>query len=354
MKQKAFLLIILTLAAAAAHCGKKGPLTLEPENAPAAMENFRIRQIGSQIELAWKFPASPGGKNEVFEPAKVTRVYVYHRTLDVAEAGAADAFIKKAELLEKLKPEAIKGLGSASPSWRHTFKNKDLLQKVHGFAVVYYYQRKRSAAGTPATIRTLLTPPPIQDLQVSLQGKVATLNWGRPAASAKEPALPAISGYHVYRRVLGAGGDADFRRLDAEAAVNEFFHDSDTGVDGEYEYQVSCRMDEHVESAPSNTAKTRIEDVFPPDIPNNLVSFTAKDEIFLTWESVPDKDLAFYRLHRKTAEKEDFSLLADGLKENFFRDKKVVRGRSYIYAVTAVDRKGNESDFSRPVRQLSE
>ena len=46
-----------------------------------------------------------------------------------------------------------------------------------------------------------------------------------------------------------------------------------------------CRLDERVESAPSNTAKIKVLDTFPPDVPVNLVIFTAKDQIFLTWET---------------------------------------------------------------------
>jgi fibronectin type 3 domain-containing protein len=100
--------------------------------------------------------------------------------------------------------------------------------------------------------------------------------------------------------------------------------------------------------------KAKVEDTFPPDIPRNLVVFTAKDQIFLTWEAVPDADLAFYRVYRKFSEKEDFKLLADAVTDNFFRDKQVARGKSYIYAISAVDKKSNESELSRSLQQLFE
>jgi fibronectin type 3 domain-containing protein/predicted small lipoprotein YifL len=352
MKKKLFFLFVLV--AAFSSCGKKGPLVLEPKNTPPAVENFHARQIGGQIELAWNFPASLGDKREAFELSWVSKVTVYHENLEPGEAPPADAFIKKAGVLAKLKAEEIKGLSQNSPSCRFTFKNRDLLSKIHGFSVVYQYARKSSAPAAPLTLKTMLTPPPIQDLQASRQGKTVTLSWSRPAAADKERGLPEISGYHVYRRINGAGGETDFRLINAATVINEFFHDLDTGTDGEYEYQVSCRLDEHVENAPSNPVKVRIQDTFPPDIPGNLVSFTAKDQVFLTWEKVPDTDLAFYRVYRKSVEKEDFTLLADALSDNFFRDKQVVHGKTYIYAITAVDRKGNESDFSSPARQFFE
>jgi predicted small lipoprotein YifL len=352
MKNNKFLFLLLILAMA--DCGKKGPLVLEPENPPPAVKNFQVRQIGLQIELSWEFPVLLADQKEPFEPAKVSKIYVYHVTLKPGEAPSADNFVKKAELLAKPKAAEIKGLGQDPSSYRVSFKNRELQGKNHGFALVYFYGRGRSAPSPQQTLPTLNTPPPIQDLQVSRQGKMVILNWSKPVVQDKEPLLRPISGYQVYRKISTGNGEFDFRPIGSEKTVNEFFHDLDTGADGEYEYQVSCRLDERVESAPSNTVKIRVLDTFPPEIPNNLVIFTAKDQIFLTWENVPDADLAFYRLYRKSLENEDFKLLADEITENFFRDKKVSGGMLYIYALTAVDKKGNESEFSRSAQQLFE
>ena len=83
---------------------------------PLAVENFQVRQIGGQIELAWKFPDLLADKKEPFEMAWVSKVYVYHAILQSEEAPPADIFLKKAELLAKLKAGEIKGLGQNSPS----------------------------------------------------------------------------------------------------------------------------------------------------------------------------------------------------------------------------------------------
>jgi len=100
--------------------------------------------------------------------------------------------------------------------------------------------------------------------------------------------------------------------------------------------------------------KISIKDTFPPDVPANLVAFTAKDHIFLTWEAVHDNDLDHYIVYRRSAKEEDFKPLAASVTENFFRDMQIVKGQIYVYAVAAVDKKGNESEASRPVRQLFE
>jgi predicted small lipoprotein YifL len=352
MKKIFFSTFLFLLVFAA--CGKKGPLVLEPENPPPTVENFQVRQIGAQIELSWKFPGSLAGQKGPFETAWVTKVYVYHAMLKPDDTPTADNFIKKAVLLAKPKAAEIKGLGQGSPSYRVWFKNKELQGKRHGFILVYYYGRQKSLASPLQTLLTLNTPPAVQDLQISRQGKMVILNWSKPVNPEKDLSLRPVIGYRIYRRIIAADGDLDFRPIGPERTINEFYHDLDTGTDGEYEYQVSCRLDEKVENAPSNTVRIKVLDTFPPDIPGNLVTFTAKDQVFLTWENVPDVDLAFYRLYRKSPENEDFKLLAEGITENFYRDKKVSGGKLYVYAISAVDKKGNESELSGPVQQLFE
>ena len=97
-----------------------------------------------------------------------------------------------------------------------------------------------------------------------------------------------------------------------------------------------------------------IQDTFAPDIPANLVAFTAKDHVFLTWEAVRDRDLDHYNVYRKSAKEEDFELLDAAVTDNFFRDKQVVKGQLYIYASSPSTKKAMKAKPSRAVRQLFE
>jgi predicted small lipoprotein YifL len=350
MKNKLGILILMGLSLAA--CGKKGPLTLEPEKLPPAVENFRVKQVGERIEFSWEFPSLAADRAEPFRPSAVTRVHVHHAALKPGES--AENFAKKAGLLARVKPGDITGFAGGSPAFRVQLKSRELQGKRYAFSLGYDYGRQRSAPSPVLILNTQNTPPPIQNLQAAREGKMVVLKWSRPGAADKERQPQPILGYQVYRRINAVNGEPDFRPIGAGQTSREVYRDLDTGADGDYEYQVSCRLDERVESAPSNTVSVKVLDTFPPDVPNNLVIFTAKDQIFLTWENVPDPDLAFYRLYRKSSETADFALLADEIKENFFRDKNVSNGKLYIYAVSAVDRKGNESESSLPAQQLFE
>ena len=106
MKNKIFGFFLLCLVLFS--CGKKGPLILETEKAPPAVENFQVRQIGDQIELAWKFPNLQADTKGTFEMSGVSRVYVYHAILKPDESPSADIFLKKAKLLAKLKAAEIR------------------------------------------------------------------------------------------------------------------------------------------------------------------------------------------------------------------------------------------------------
>jgi len=246
------------------------------------------------------------------------------------------------------------------------FRDKLLKDKEHAFALVYTAGRTRSALSAIQKITTRTPPRAVSDLKIGREGKVIVLSWSRPQVDSEGQPLPGLAGYRVYRRITPSSqGEKDpqngqgkptgaFTAVNTEAARGEYFEDSDTGADGEYEYRVSSLLGERIESSLSNIAKIRIQDTFPPDVPANLVSFSAKDHVFLTWEAVRDRDLDHYVVYRKSAKDEDFKVLAASVSENLFRDRLVAKGQMYIYAIAAVDKKGNESEPSRSARHKFE
>lgn len=346
---------ILTLSAIVlllAGCGKKGPLVLEPEKLPPAVTRLAVRQVGHEVELSWRYPELLSDKKTPLQANLVRSVSIYH----LGKPFAAGTFEKKAELLAKPKAAEISARGDA-----HLFsvplKTKQLQERDHAFAVAYLYGRSRSALSAVEKIATRIPPEPVRNLKAGREGKVVVLSWSRPQADTEGRPLPALPGYRVYRRIAREGGGkaaGAFVRLNAEPAKGEFYHDQDTGADGEYEYRVAALLEQWVESAPSVPVSLRVEDTFAPDVPANLVTFTAKDHVFLTWESVSDLDLDHYVVYRRSARSDEMQVLAADVKENFYRDRQAAKGQQYAYAVAAVDRKGNASEPCRPVRHKFE
>ncbi len=340
-------------------CGKKGPLVLEPEKRPTAVEALKLRQVGSQIELRWKFPSLLSDNQTPLPTAQIRGVAIY----GMSKPFVPGTFEKKSELLARPKFDELANLGEGIYAYSLPFKTKLLMDKEHAFALTYQYGRSRSALSKVEKITSRIPPAPLHDLKAGREGKVVVLSWGRPQAYSEGLGAPPITGYKIYRRIAPAApgtgapgtqgkGPGAFARINASAVSGEYYQDLDTGADGEYEYHVASLLAESIESAPSNAVKLRIQDTFPPETPANLVAFTAKDHIFLTWEAVPDKDLDHYVIFRMSSKEKDFKILAAAVAENFYRDRQAAKGESYTYTVAAVDKKGNESEPSRPVRQL--
>jgi fibronectin type 3 domain-containing protein len=93
-------------------------------------------------------------------------------------------------------------------------------------------------------------------------------------------------------------------------------------------------------------------DTFPPAVPSGLNAIIATSHIELVWDRNTESDLALYRLYRGVAGG-SLERLADIPDAPSYSDMKVESGKQYRYAVSAVDRLGNESKQSSVVEILA-
>jgi len=71
-----------------------------------------------------------------------------------------------------------------------------------------------------------------------------------------------------------------------------------------------------------------------------------KPFVDLNWAPNMESDLAGYNVFRRVGGGEPVKLNQQLVPVPSFRDESVVRGRSYLYSVSAVDARGNESPRS--------
>jgi fibronectin type 3 domain-containing protein len=90
------------------------------------------------------------------------------------------------------------------------------------------------------------------------------------------------------------------------------------------------------------------QDTFPPAVPSGLRADAAGNSVALVWEGDTEPDLAGYRVYRSTAGGA-WQKLADGNAVPSYSDATVEHGKTYRYAVSAIDKAGNESDRSAAV-----
>ena len=83
----------------------------------------------------------------------------------------------------------------------------------------------------------------------------------------------------------------------------------------------------------------------PPSVPKGLYSVTKDEAVYLSWYENDEEDFKEYRVYRKE-DGEDYYYRIAVTRIGEYTDRGLDNGFTYFYTVTAVDRHGNESDFS--------
>jgi len=83
-------------------------------------------------------------------------------------------------------------------------------------------------------------------------------------------------------------------------------------------------------------------DTTPPETPKNLTAVGRDGVVILSWKKGEDDDLAGYRIYRSETPLGGFKKIAQ-TEFNSWKDEKLVNFKRYFYAVSAIDRAGNES-----------
>jgi hypothetical protein len=221
--------------------------------------------------------------------------------------------------------------------------------------------KKESADSNSALLRIYPAADPITDLKAEATHSGILLSWTPPERTLIGLA-PTIAKYHVYRSELGtAGTRAEIPKQktpllkigESEAAT---YRDTLAELGKTYVYavrSVTQYPNGVIESGDSNLARLTPRDTFPPAAPEGLVVVFVPPvgevpaHVELSWAINPETDIAGYNVYR--SEQDGVSgtrLNPELLLTPAFRDMNAVPGHRYLYAVTAVDRSGNESAAS--------
>ncbi len=149
--------------------------------------------------------------------------------------------------------------------------------------------------------------------------------------------------FRIFRR---AGKEPDFSRVADVDQDHWTDPNSEFGTFYSYVVQriVKLGSGREAESDLSNAVSFTPVDTFPPAPPAGLRAIPATGSIELSWERNSEPDLAGYRVYRAAPGGTWERLAAVDLPG--FSDRGVEKGKTYRYAVSAVDRSGNESGRS--------
>jgi hypothetical protein len=214
-------------------------------------------------------------------------------------------------------------------------------------------------AGLSNQVRISLahTLPPPHDFRARVTGQGVVLTWTSDLPST-DSVQPVHYVYRVYRRAEGSAEQTLVGHLPAGNEHRLTITDSSIEWETTYEYRAEIvtviaqdnKPEIQVEGDDTPDVKVFAHDVFPPSVPSGLQAVASgpgqKTFVDLVWAPVTDVDLDGYNIYRHEAGSIPVKINAEPQKTPAYRDVSVASGKKYLYSVSAVDVRGNESAHS--------
>jgi hypothetical protein len=206
-----------------------------------------------------------------------------------------------------------------------------------------------------ATPTATASPTPSPTVRATARPRATARATARPglasrhdAAGGVEPTKPPKeSGYFVRRHL----GQTPAENLTLHPIAAPPYMDEKAQPGATYCYTVITveSADPLVASAETPDACLEVKDLRPPAAPTGAALLPQAGGLEISWSPSPEPDVLSYRVYRAGSKGPLEKLVERSASERTYVDKSVVRGATYRYVVTAVDRAGNESAQSAPV-----
>jgi len=370
-----------------ASCAQTGPPLPPSLELPKPPTDLRASRKGNRVTLNWSEPTLTTDRQSVryIGPTLVCR------SLDpeIAACGNPAAMLPAPSAAPQKSGSARHAAqkSGAPPATPQTYTDTlpASMQQDPSAELTYAVEvLNRNARGGGLSNRVhvsaVLTLPPPSDLSAELTGDGAVLTWTSAGESQNVPAsvpgnLPTNSPavqyrYRIYRRDESSGKDtiAGEVPVPVPSAERGTVHFTDSTFEWEktYLYRITAvsiikRPDSEVQIEGDDTPPVRViaHDVFPPSVPAGVQAAYSgegqKPFIDLIWAPVTNADLAGYNVFRSETNgaevKMTVKLNSELVKSPSYRDFAVASGKTYTYAVSAVDVRGNESQRSEPTSE---
>ena len=352
---------ILFSVLALAGCGAPGEPQPPSPPVPSAITDLTAHQQGHGVQLVFTLPGRTTGGERLAEPP-ATEIFRGEQKPDgkldnqsfrlvytiPGELSANYALAGKMQFTDAIPADEF---------WTHA--DLRLVYRVRTRAS----KKKNSADSNTVAVKLYAVADKIPSLAAEVTENAVELAWPAPvSASGGE----AVAAYHIYRGELDANspapddGDLSAAKwkspplllapVESNSYRDTFFEFGRTYV---YVVRSVIIVDgDPIESDDSAPAVVTPRDTFPPAVPQNMVAAVLPTAaggqvVDLSWAINVEPDLAGYRIYRSEKEGEPGAVLrTELLASPAYRDPSVLSGHRYWYAVTAVDRAGNESGRS--------
>jgi hypothetical protein len=358
----AALAALCLLMAACAQLGPPLPPSLEVPKPPT---DLRAVRKGNRVTLTWSEPTLTTDHNSIryIGPTNICR----SEKADMVQCGTPIAALPAPPPAAKTQGrQPKKSPHPTTESYADTLPESAL--QTNGAAQIFYaveiLNRNNRGGGLSnrVDVPAVITLPPPNDLKAELTGDGVVLSW-MGAANPHGEGLDLI--YRVYRRQEKSDKDEVAGEIPVADAGAVLYTDAGFEWEKTYLYRVTAVSlvkrtaangeDQQLQIEGDDSAPVRVvaHDVFPPAVPGGLQAVYSgegqKPFIDLIWAPVTNADLAGYNVYRvETGAKAatPVKVNAQLVKTPAYRDFEVQPGKSYLYSISAVDMRGNESQKS--------
>lgn len=338
---KALTVAVTALLAGCAQVGPPGPPSLE---LPRQVTDLRASRRGNEVVLTWTPPVRTTDNQTILHPGP-TQICRAAGTA-IKACGTSIGEVEKSKGDEKPARREATYVDVLTPG---------LLQPgaVASYAVEVLNEQKRSAGlSNTVTVPLVPIPSPPRDFQAQVTAKGVVLSWQWP----EFPAAQAEARYRlrIFRRAENGGAENSVGDVAMQPGQEPAMLDDLIEWEKTYQYRAAFVAEVlgagkgpiEVEGDATPQITIAAHDTFAPSVPAGVQAVFSgvgqKPFIDLTWAPNTDSDLAGYNVYRgegAAAEK----LNAEVVKAPVYRDENVQVGRKYLYSVSAVDLRGNES-----------
>lgn len=338
-------LILVTVSS----CGRKtDPLTPDSPR-PEAVADIKAVTRDNIAYLSWRVPAKNIEGKEM-PPAAIQGFWVYRAEMEPGRKKARYKLLVEISMANPAPAEVRNGM----VFW--TDKNLK-------YGPVYAYKIRpvstRGGVGpysSEARVVPLLSLAPPKNVAAAGGDSSVLLTWDAAATRMDGSRYEGFVGYNVYRGT--EQGRYDQTTLNKEPLRTSSYKDTAVVINNTYYYMVRSvdspapPWKESVDSAEVSAVPKKLT---PPEKPAGLTVVPGVGRIFLTWNENKERDLAGYHVYRSEKSGKEYARLTDiPLSRSTYSDETVKPNITYYYVVTAVDKYGNESAWSKEQKAYAE
>ena len=337
-------------------CGTPGAPLPPSLGIPKPVSDLEATRTGPTVTLIWTNPRETTDGELIRKRGKV----VIYRRLSTDSSGQQVGEVALKPTLKEQQPgvketvtDSLTGLLSGPTA----AKGADFVSYT---VVAESGSGKSGGPSEEASVPLVATTPRPEIAAKVIPGGVE-ISWQNAAPSEASRSFRTTYFYRIMRREEGAKEPVKVGEAPAVGSQVDFL---DSGIEWQktYEYWVTpvtswelAGKHGEVQGESSSQSAILANDTFPPTRPGGLQAvFSGQPEqpgIDLTWTPNTDQDLAGYNVYRQVVDQQPVKINNELVKTPSFHDGSVQPGATYIYSVTAVDLRGNESARSEQAQE---